>query len=423
MPKISVIIPIYNMGKYLPGCLDSVLSQRLSDIEVICVDDGSTDNSLAIARDYCEKDNRIIVISQNNKGSGAARNIAIEKASGEYLAMMDPDDYYPNDNCLMLLYEAAIENNAYIVGGNRVDVYNGKKVLFNIEPFTTRGFLDYKDVQLMYGHTRFIYKTSMIKKNGIRYAESRRFQDQIFILKSMTCAQRFYAIPECIYELRVIRTGKKFFPEETVEGMFESLKECIQYAFDNDYQKVFKKYLWSEPEAFLARYRAYPYSQNINTKIWGTLREIYSIEKKWLGKVYGEEWTPELIDSRIMDGQNEIQLMCNACSDVNSVIIYGAGYATKIAIKALENKSLNSKIEGLAQTICKNEEDVCGFRLKQIDWYAQKTKDVMIMIMVSDENARREMYHKAIDLGFDNVYVVKAEKLLFLNKMGYCAWD
>ena len=92
MPKVSVIIPVYNVEKYLKQCLDSVVNQTLKDIEIICVNDGSTDNSLEILEEYAQKDNRIIIISQENQGQSVARNIALEKATGEYVGFVDSDD-------------------------------------------------------------------------------------------------------------------------------------------------------------------------------------------------------------------------------------------------------------------------------------------------------------------------------------------
>ena len=92
MPKISVIIPIYNSEKYLEECLDSILNQTLKDIEIICVDDGSTDNSLTILENYAQRDKRIQIFSQQNLHAGIARNHGLEKASGEYVHFMDSDD-------------------------------------------------------------------------------------------------------------------------------------------------------------------------------------------------------------------------------------------------------------------------------------------------------------------------------------------
>ena len=94
MPKVSVIIPVYNPPeKLLRKCLDSICSQTLEDIEIICVDDGSTNNSLMLLDEYKSKDSRFIVIKQENMGQGAARQRGLETAAGEYLSFVDADDY------------------------------------------------------------------------------------------------------------------------------------------------------------------------------------------------------------------------------------------------------------------------------------------------------------------------------------------
>ena len=93
MPKISVIIPVYNVEKYLRECLDSVINQTLADIEIILVDDGSPDNCPQICDEYALKDNRIKVIHKENGGYGSAMNVGLEKATGEYIGIVEPDDY------------------------------------------------------------------------------------------------------------------------------------------------------------------------------------------------------------------------------------------------------------------------------------------------------------------------------------------
>ena len=92
-PKVSIIIPVFNVEMYLKECLDSVLGQTLKDIEVICVDDGSTDASPQMLREYAEKDERLKIIYQENKGAGTARNVGMKEARGKYLFFMDSDDY------------------------------------------------------------------------------------------------------------------------------------------------------------------------------------------------------------------------------------------------------------------------------------------------------------------------------------------
>ena len=115
--KITVVIPIYNAEKWLRECLDSVSSQSLREIEIICVNDGSPDHSLAILKEYAAKDSRIVIIDKQNEGVGAARNDGIRSARGEFIAFMDPDDKYPDKDSLSILYQAATENHVAVAGG------------------------------------------------------------------------------------------------------------------------------------------------------------------------------------------------------------------------------------------------------------------------------------------------------------------
>ena len=116
-PKISVIIPIYNVEKYLVECLESVISQTLKEIEIICINDGSTDNSGKILDKYATKDNRIRVVHKENEGVGKTRNLGIKTALGEFVCFMDPDDLYPTNDILEVLHNKAKENNVLIAGG------------------------------------------------------------------------------------------------------------------------------------------------------------------------------------------------------------------------------------------------------------------------------------------------------------------
>ena len=111
---VSVILPAWNVSPYLRQCLDSIVSQTLTNIEIICVDDGSTDGTLDILREYAEKDSRILVIHQENQGAGAARNNAMRYAKGKYLSFLDSDDFFEPD-MLEKSWEAAERNNADIV--------------------------------------------------------------------------------------------------------------------------------------------------------------------------------------------------------------------------------------------------------------------------------------------------------------------
>ena len=125
MSKVSVIVPVYNTEKYLEKCLNSLINQTLHDIEVICVNDGSTDNSLNILNQYAQKDNRIKIINQENKMQGAARNAGTQIAAGEYIGFVDSDDWIDLDY-FEKLYNAATKYNLDIALATNVRISKNK---------------------------------------------------------------------------------------------------------------------------------------------------------------------------------------------------------------------------------------------------------------------------------------------------------
>ena len=114
-PKISVIVPVYNVEKYLSECLDSIVNQTLKDIEIICVNDGSTDNSIFILREYASKDNRIKIIDKENEGLGYTRKVGLDNAKGEYILFCDSDDKYVADDVFEKIYNEIKKNNSELM--------------------------------------------------------------------------------------------------------------------------------------------------------------------------------------------------------------------------------------------------------------------------------------------------------------------
>ena len=112
--NISIIVPIYNTGEYLRECINSILNQSLKNIEVICINDGSKDNSAEIIKGFKKKDSRIKYIEQPNQGLSAARNKGISESQSEYIMFIDSDDYI-SKNCIRLSFETAEKNGADIV--------------------------------------------------------------------------------------------------------------------------------------------------------------------------------------------------------------------------------------------------------------------------------------------------------------------
>lgn len=416
--KISIIIAVYNMRKYLKQCLNSVLSQTLKDIEVICVDDGSTDDSLKIIEYYSKNDKRIKVITQMNQGPGVARNHGIEFASGEYLAVMDPDDYYPSENCLELLYDAAKQSRAFIVGGNRFEIIGGVKYANKGVVFNSEGYKEYFKEQIMYGHQRFLFYTKLIKANDIKYADSRRFEDQIFIIRAMLTAKKYYTITEYVYSHRFHDTANKEFPEEIIIGMLKAYKECLTVAFQNDLKGLYADYLGGIPESFLKMYHMFPYTENYCKDIWDTLKEIYHIEKEWIGEVCGQEWNAVSLDRAICESLSEIDKFVRICRKESSLILYGAGNTSAIAMKILIEKGLDSKVKGFAQTKCEKKSSLFGKDVVELKKYTSNL-DTAVVIMNAVFSSREEMKKNAISMGFNNVFLIKAELFSFADAWNY----
>ena len=234
MTKVSVVIPVYNMEKYIEQCLDSVLGQTLQEIELVCVNDGSTDNSLQILKQFQRKSDKVRIINQENQGVGKARNKGIEEAAGEFVVFMDPDDYYLDDKILEDLYTAAKEQNVQICGGSlSEDHKEGKWIrkeflgIYKKYTFAEEKYIEYKDYQFDYGFYRFMYKKEFLVKNDIYFPPYIRFQDPPFFVKAMIMAGGFYALPRVTYCYRYGHQNLKWDERRicaVLKGFIDNLK-------------------------------------------------------------------------------------------------------------------------------------------------------------------------------------------------------
>ncbi|GAB6055906.1 hypothetical protein JCM15415_12220 [Methanobacterium movens] len=203
--KVSVIVPVYNVEQYLSQCLDSLINQTLRDIEIICVDDGSTDNSLKILKEYFIKDNRIRIINQKNLGPGAARNIGLSQAKGKYISFIDSDDWIEKeayeklyaystkkDLDLNIFSIYAYDEKSKIVKSDH-NTYNLK----NFDKKLDGKIFNYKDVKDILFHIPTVpfnklYKKEFLDKFNIKFVEGLYFEDNVFFydvfLRAKKCA-------------------------------------------------------------------------------------------------------------------------------------------------------------------------------------------------------------------------------------------
>ncbi len=243
IPKVSVIIPVYNVELYLRQCLDSVINQTLQDIEIILVDDGSTDSSLSICNEYANRDERITVLQQRNKGAGAARNKGIKVSHSEFVIFLDSDDYYPEPDILETLYNEAKEHNVLICGGSFSDLYNDKIISEYKDTcadytFTKNEIVKYKDYQFDYGYHRFIYNLKFLKANKIYFPDYKRFQDPPFFVQAMYTAKEFYAVTKITY---LLRCGHKTinWTIDKKTGLLDGIKDNLNFSKKHKLEKLY----------------------------------------------------------------------------------------------------------------------------------------------------------------------------------------
>lgn len=225
-------MPVYNAADFLPAALESVLCQSLREIELIAINDGSTDASLEILQGV--QDARLRIISRENRGVGPTRNEGIAAAAGEYLFFLDPDDRIAAPEVLELLYTKAEEHGVSICGGSLSRIYGDQvdaRVLPGLEKqhFTEEGLVNYADYQFHYGFYRFLYKRSLLVENGISFPALRRYQDPPFMVRAMLAAGKFYAVPQVTYTYRKEHRPLPWKAGQT-RDLFAGLAEVWQLA-------------------------------------------------------------------------------------------------------------------------------------------------------------------------------------------------
>ena len=228
-PKISIIVPVYKVEKYLRRCLDSIVAQTFTDWECILIDDGSPDNSGKICDEYAQKDGRFKVVHQENQGVSAARNMGLDEAKGEWIGFVDSDDWIDSE-----MYEVAY-NQAIEVGADLIQwgmimekkyihkvISHSEKIIFPIDVAE-----DYEPSMCSK-----LVSANLFKKNKIRYKENKKLsEDRLVSLQCYLAAQKCFSIGRCFYHYRVNphsathNVSKQMIYEE-IEMVLEMENKC-----------------------------------------------------------------------------------------------------------------------------------------------------------------------------------------------------
>lgn len=292
MPRVSVVMPIYNAEKYLREALDSVVAQSLTDIEIVCVDDGSTDSSLSIIREYAARDSRIRIITEPNAGYGAAMNKGVDAATGDFIGIVEPDDWV-EPQMFERLWKIASKHCCDVVKGDFLpftgsredgtysdqwyEICPGKCFYGKLLDPSRSEALFYAMMMSWTG----IYKRSFLEEHAIRHNESpgASFQDNGFWMQVFCQARRVWFVNEAFYHYRTDNAASSINSMEAamrIAGEFRFMRTFLEqdperwerlkyiysyFYFDNllarlshvagEAQTEFKRFMAAELERYL----------------------------------------------------------------------------------------------------------------------------------------------------------------------------
>lgn len=257
-PKVSVIIPVYNTAPYLKESVGSIMKQTLQDLQIIIVNDGSTDNSAVILEDLAAKDNRIQIISQHNMGLSGARNAGLPFVKGQYIYFMDSDDYLSSD-CLEVCYDRCEKQNLDFVIFDAENVYENN-VSHNMQEYSRKGLLDDTEVYrgcdfLKQQLDKFAFRASaclifarfsFVSKYFNGFYQGIIHEDHLYTVPLHLYAENVGYIPECFFKRRVRQNSimTRNFSMKNIRGYMVTTEELLKLAIPNKcFSIIIQQYL------------------------------------------------------------------------------------------------------------------------------------------------------------------------------------
>lgn len=289
-PKVSILVPIYNVEKFLPQCLESLIHQTLEDIEIICLDDGSTDNSPEIIRKYAKQDTRIRIITKKNTGYGDTMNLGISVAKGMYIGIVESDDFASLE-MFKKLFDLAVKYNVEIVK-SRFWLYwddIGKRQSSKI-PFLKYDAVikptDYPNIFTEISIWSAIYKRSFLINNTITFQTTpgASYQDASFAFKALAKVNAIYFTSEAFLNYRQDNPNSsvKATSWEKIMYSIGEVKETERFLKNN-------KVLFAKLHAILNTIKLKTYLSNMERAQNGNRRNLYDYIKNDVAQIYDSE--------------------------------------------------------------------------------------------------------------------------------------
>ncbi len=398
MVKISIVIPVYNCEKYLEQCIRSVLCQSLKEIEIICIDDGSIDYSSQIIQSFQLKDARLILLRQENQGSGVARNLGIQKATGKYIAFLDADDYYIDRNALELMFHKCEDKNLAVCGSLRKCKREGTKEIDEMEEIetlfqgiSTDEVFNYWEFQLDYYYQSFLFSRKFLVENNIFFPDYRRFQDPPFLVRALYEAGKFAVADTYLYCYRVSDMAPRFNPQK-VNDLLHGLMDNLQFAREHNLKILFRNTVQRIEDEYVDII-----CKNLLMDDLSILKSLLQMNQL-ISDFYGDEFYVIQPLRTILFSMNQYSYreeVLKRLKGQDEIAIYGAGKYGKLFLGFLKRNHLQSKVKYfVVSDLVGNKSQIEGIPVVVLSDFIKKSKR---FVYVTVRREFREKVRQALD--------------------------
>ena len=408
MAKVSIVIPVYNVEKYLRECLNSVQQQTLKDIEIICIDDGSTDSSSQILDEYASNDSRFCVVHKQNEGYGKSMNKGIAMASAPYIGIVESDDMI-SPVMFEILYSVMEREKVDFVKSDFYEIYRGEEGKY-IEEYVSLitdkcddklyekaiNIHEHEEILRLISYTwNGLYSREFLEKECIIYNETpgASYQDIGFWFQTMVKSKSLYITKDAYYKYRIDNVNASMYSKEKVFTVFEEydfLRKILNKMGEQG--KPFYKWTYylaiSNGIGNISRV-ADEYKKDLIDKIKNEF--YYALQKELITpNIY-----PDYIKIKIFDIISDPQKYCekeigrrnkieNALKAYDVIILYGTGIIGYSVQARLKEGRLNTKIKYFAVSKCENSyQFVKGIPVKEISDLKEYAKTAAVIVAVS----------------------------------------
>lgn len=410
--KVSIIIPAYNCESDIEKCLNSVCQQTLKEIEVICVDDGSTDGTTDKVLEYRKRDSRVRLFKQENQGAGSARNYGLRMAKGDYVAFLDADDYYLDEDALEKMYNRCALTGVSVCGSFRKEVVGGKEQEARNNNLIKKNkiedtIFEYMDYQMDYDYQNYIFKRKLLQDNNITFPYYRRFQDPPFFVRAMYAAKRFVFADVYLYCYRVPMMTTRYNRDKVMD-LLKGLYENLKFAYEHDLDKLFSTTLMR---------LEYEYHSTICQVADDEMMVFLHEMNKYICRVLGDDTyvirtLQDVMAGRHYNFEDYKEDILNLIGEEEIIYIYGAGRHCHNFLRFLKDERYYTKVNGIiVSEKMEDRTEFEGIKLYSID---DVTVDYGKIIIAVSPVFQKEIVDRLEMRGYSSHFTLD---ILFLDEL------